>query len=135
MFPQRSLQQQDQVLLRQFLTIYQTISDLHCGDNMSSTPLTPSPEPEQVFHFQGSAALSPAIVADEVRDLVSYQGNLNIKDVVSRLSPIKRQRTTSEPCLDDESLSLENSTEGKAINSHLSSLNACINHENGNIIV
>ena len=79
------------------------------------TPLPPSPDTqdtEDVFQFQGSAALSPAIMADEVRDLVSYQGQLNIKDVVSRLSPIRRQRINSEPFLDDESLSLENSTEG-----------------------
>ncbi|XP_072025942.1 uncharacterized protein [Amphiura filiformis] len=97
----KSLQQQDQVLLRQFLNIYQTISDLHY-------------KPQQTFQFHGhdgSDPLSPAIMADEVRDLVSYQGNLNIRDVVSRLSPIKRQRTTSEPFLDDDSLSLDNSTE------------------------
>ncbi len=74
---------QDQSLLRQLLRIYGMISDLY-GNAQDRSP---------------SNQHKTSIMPDQVPDLLVQSGNLNIRDVVSRLSPIRRRRGSDPEAL------------------------------------
>ncbi|XP_071791908.1 uncharacterized protein [Asterias amurensis] len=79
----KAMRVQDQSLLRQLLRIYGMISDLY-GNAQDRSPSN-----------QHKASIMP----DEVPDLLVQSGHLDIRDVVSRLSPIRRRRGSDPEAL------------------------------------
>ncbi|XP_038073811.1 uncharacterized protein LOC119741928 [Patiria miniata] len=72
----KAMRMQDQLLLRQLLRIYAMINDIY-GNVHGLSPSNQHKAP---------------IMPDEVTDLLTQSGHLDIRDIVSRLSPLRRRR-------------------------------------------
>ncbi|XP_022104990.1 uncharacterized protein LOC110986945 [Acanthaster planci] len=79
----KAMRMQDQLLLRQLLRIYAMINDLY-GNAQDRSPSNQQEAP---------------IMADEVADLLTQSGHLDIRDIVSRLSPLRRRRGSDPEAL------------------------------------